>query len=120
MKLLALGVDHRTAPAPIREALAFDGPKLDRGLAELAATFPGSEFVVLSTCNRVEVYAAGAPGDVPGPEALAGFLRECDLCVGAFLDVPLAMGEIQSILRRSHRLRLDQPDDFAFETNRTS
>lgn len=74
MKLLALGVDHRSAPAPVREALAFDGPKLARGLTALAETFNGCEFVVLSTCNRVEVYVAGNPGDVPEPDTLAEFL----------------------------------------------
>ena len=65
MKLLALGVDHRTAPAAVREALAFDGPRRDEGLDALAAAFPGGEFVVLSTCNRVEVYAAGDGRGVP-------------------------------------------------------
>ncbi len=46
MKLLALGVDHRSAPTSIREALAFDGPKLAQGgLDTLAESFPGSEFV---------------------------------------------------------------------------
>jgi glutamyl-tRNA reductase len=76
VKLLALGVDHRSAPAAIREALAFDGPKQTEGLAALARTFAGNEFAVLSTCNRVEVYAAG-DGDAEallGADALADFL----------------------------------------------
>ncbi len=61
MKLLALGVDYRSAPASVREALAFDGSKCAEGLDALTRTYPGKEFVVLSTCNRVEVYAAGDP-----------------------------------------------------------
>ena len=69
MRLLALGVDHRSAPAAVREALAFDGAKYGEGLDLLAAAFPGNEFVILSTCNRVEVYVAG------GPEQIAG--RRC-------------------------------------------
>jgi glutamyl-tRNA reductase len=85
VKLLALGVDHRSAPAAIREALAFDGRKGPEGLAALSRGFPGHEFVVLSTCNRVEVYAAGdedggvdVGGDVPAVEAgaLTGFLAD--------------------------------------------
>ena len=76
MKLLALGVDYRSAPAPVREALAFDGDKGPGGLDALARAFPGGEFVVLSTCNRVEVYAAGEPGSVPGVDALTGFLAD--------------------------------------------
>lgn len=74
MKLLAVGVDYRTAPTSVREALAFDGEKLHRGLDALRSGFDGNEFVVLSTCNRVEVYAAGAPGSVPAVGAIAEFL----------------------------------------------
>lgn len=76
MKLLALGVDYRSAPAAVREALAFDGRKAADGLDALLGAFPGNEFVVLSTCNRVEVYAAGEPGSVPAADTLAGFLAE--------------------------------------------
>src|SRR5205085_422027 len=63
VKLLALGIDHRSAPAAIREALAFDGRKGAEGLAALARTFPGHEFVVLSTCDRVEGQILGQVKD---------------------------------------------------------
>lgn len=91
MKLLALGVDHRSAPTPVREALAFDGEKLPTALESLARAFPGSEFVVLSTCNRVEVYAAGEPHICPEVGALGGFLGEfhrlpADRFVGHLVD----------------------------------
>jgi glutamyl-tRNA reductase len=58
VRLLALGVDYRSSPASIREALAFDGIKLDTGLDLLTSTFAGTECVILSTCNRVELYLA--------------------------------------------------------------
>jgi len=74
VKLLALGVDYRTAPAAVREALAFDGEKAPGGLDALRAAFPGNEFVILSTCNRVELYAAGEPARLPGADAFTGFL----------------------------------------------
>ena len=76
MKLLALGVDHRKAPAPVREALAFEGTRRDEGLDALAKAFPGGEFVVLSTCNRVEVYAAGTSAAIPTTVALIDFLAQ--------------------------------------------
>lgn len=76
MKLLAVGVDYRTAPASVREALAFDGEKGPGGLDALQATFPGNEFVVLSTCNRVELYAAGEPATLPEAEAVTLFLAD--------------------------------------------
>jgi len=47
VRLLALGVDHRSAPAPVREALAFDGTKCAEGLDLLVRAFPDNEFVIL-------------------------------------------------------------------------
>ncbi|MBX6313826.1 MAG: glutamyl-tRNA reductase, partial [Isosphaeraceae bacterium] len=77
MKLLALGVDYRSAPTSVREALAFDGPRRDEGLDALKAAFPGVEFAILSTCNRVEVYAAAEPpAELPDVAALADLLAE--------------------------------------------
>jgi glutamyl-tRNA reductase len=73
---VAVGVDHRSAPASVREALAFDGAKGPEGLRALARSFPGSEFVVLSTCNRVEVYGSAEAAIAPGAEALADFLAD--------------------------------------------
>jgi glutamyl-tRNA reductase len=70
VKLLALGTDHRLAPAEVREAIAFDGPRLVEGLGALAAEFPSAEFAILSTCNRVEVYAAGEAAGVPATGAV--------------------------------------------------
>jgi glutamyl-tRNA reductase len=74
--LLAVGVDHRSAPASVREALAFDGPNCARGLERLAQAFPGAELVILSTCNRVEVYLAGNPEAVPEVDAVKEVLIE--------------------------------------------
>jgi glutamyl-tRNA reductase len=61
-----MGVDHRSAPTAVREALAFEGAKLARGIDSLKSGFPGNEFVILSTCNRVEIYVASEdPASVP-------------------------------------------------------
>ena len=76
MKLMVMGVDHRSAPASVREALAFDGGKLESGLAQLSSTFPGTEAVVISTCNRVEVYmAAENPEALPTADDAIAFLE---------------------------------------------
>ena len=74
MRLLALGVDYRSAPASIREALAFDGPKLDTGLDLVTRTFVGSECVILSTCNRVELYVASNLDQVAEIDSLTDVL----------------------------------------------
>ena len=76
MRLLAVGVDHRSAPAAVREALAFEGPRCAPGAGIAGATFPGNEFVILSTCNRVEIYTAGTLQTVPEAESLSDFLVE--------------------------------------------
>lgn len=76
MKLVALGLSHQTAQASLRESLAFDGPRRLEGLQQLKAEFPGSEFVILSTCNRVELYAAGLDQTrIPDLDQLTEFLE---------------------------------------------
>jgi glutamyl-tRNA reductase len=57
MMLLAVGCSHRTAPIEMRERVAFDQDKLARALDHLVARY-GCEAVILSTCNRVELYLA--------------------------------------------------------------
>src|SRR5260370_21159449 len=73
MNLMVLGVDHRSAPTSVRENLAFPGECHGRGLGALKANFPETEFVLLSTCNRVEVYAA-AESAPPEVDELSSFL----------------------------------------------
>jgi glutamyl-tRNA reductase len=74
VKLLALGVDHRSAPASVRETLAFEGIKYDVSLDLLSQNFPNSECVILSTCNRVELYIAGNLDQLPKPAELTDIL----------------------------------------------
>ncbi len=58
MNLLVVGVSHRTAPIPVLEALAAAPADVPQVLADLLAGEFVGEALVLSTCNRVEVYAA--------------------------------------------------------------
>lgn len=56
MKILVVGLNHRTADIDLREKLAFTGSKLEEGLLKIKE-LPGiKESVVISTCNRVEIY----------------------------------------------------------------
>jgi glutamyl-tRNA reductase len=76
MMLLAVGASYRTAPVALREGLAFDRDRLPRALDQLAARF-ACEAVVLSTCNRVEVYLGRLQPEPPlAPEPVSGFLAE--------------------------------------------
>ncbi|MBI3466761.1 MAG: glutamyl-tRNA reductase [Planctomycetes bacterium] len=75
MRIVLVGCNHRSAPLSVRERVAFDGPKVLRALDALAERFPETEVVVLSTCNRVELYAASEqPAQAPDLEAAADFL----------------------------------------------
>lgn len=56
MTLLAFGINHKTAPVDIREKVAFSPEKVAEALRDLVSHAPVSEAVILSTCNRTEVY----------------------------------------------------------------
>lgn len=56
MSLLALGLNHQTAPIALRERLAIAPGLLPEALRQLSGQPGVSEAVVLSTCNRTEVY----------------------------------------------------------------
>jgi len=60
MHLLLLGVSHRTAPVELREQVDFARRGVPAALDALAERATLTETVVLSTCNRAEVYAASA------------------------------------------------------------
>ena len=56
MRILVIGVNHKTAALDVRERLAFNGERLGDGLMKIRS-LPGiHEAVILSTCNRVEAY----------------------------------------------------------------
>src|SRR5215210_2424098 len=59
MRLFAVGLSHRTAPVELRERVDFARGGVDAALSALAARGVGREVVVLSTCNRAEIYAVG-------------------------------------------------------------
>ena len=63
-----LGLNHKTAPVALREKLAFDEDRLLAALHALRQERGVAEVVILSTCNRTEVYWAGsASGRRAGP-----------------------------------------------------
>jgi glutamyl-tRNA reductase len=58
MHLFLLGVSHRTAPIDLRERLDFSSRDLGAAVEALATRPAAAESVVLSTCNRSEIYLA--------------------------------------------------------------
>jgi glutamyl-tRNA reductase len=57
MKVFVVGLNHKIADVDVREKLAFNGPKLEEGLARFKELSEIQEAIILSTCNRVELYA---------------------------------------------------------------
>ncbi|HLW74915.1 MAG TPA: glutamyl-tRNA reductase [Gammaproteobacteria bacterium] len=62
MPLFTLGISHHTAPVAIRERLSFTPEQLPESLRAVMALPGVSEAVILSTCNRTEIYADLADG----------------------------------------------------------
>jgi len=76
MMLFALGCSFRTAPVALRERLAFEDARLKQALEVINARYH-CEAVILSTCNRVEMYLGRAmPESAPDADLLAEFLAE--------------------------------------------
>jgi glutamyl-tRNA reductase len=124
-ELLALGISHKTAPVALRERLAFSEREASEFARQATATAEVREAVVISTCNRTEVYlVVGDPvraeADVLGllarrasirPTELAQEIyspRNCDAArqlyrVTAGLEsMIVGEAEIQGQVRRAH------------------
>lgn len=77
MNLQVVYCNHQSADLAIRERLAFSPQQLPQAYAALREAFPRSEWVVLSTCNRVEVYTAQEdPAHAPSHQDVARFFAD--------------------------------------------
>jgi glutamyl-tRNA reductase len=85
MQIITLGINHNTASVQLREQLALGEDEIRATLSSLAsapATFAFAELVILSTCNRTELYAVSSHLTIAELEI---FLSEtCDVPVNAF------------------------------------
>lgn len=60
MSLKLMGINHTTANVALREKVAFPPERVEQALSELVARTSLEEAVIVSTCNRTEIYAATA------------------------------------------------------------
>jgi glutamyl-tRNA reductase len=74
--LFLLGLSHATAPLEVREKLAFISRGRSEAIESLKKRYPSAETVILSTCNRVEIYIAHNSAGEPTPEQAIAFLAE--------------------------------------------
>ena len=77
MEIVTVGLDCKRAPVEVREKIAFPMRLLAEAYDALAAKAPIAEIVVLSTCNRVELYAlSGHANQAEAFTALRAFISE--------------------------------------------
>lgn len=75
-RLVLVGLNHTTAPLAIREKIVFSGDQRLRALQAFREKFPQTEAVLLSTCNRVELYAARSVAGHPRVEEMVQFIAD--------------------------------------------
>lgn len=75
MKVFVVGLNYKIADVDVREKLAFNGPKLEAGLIRFRELPEVQEAMILSTCNRVELYA-NVSDTMKASESIKTFLSE--------------------------------------------
>ncbi|MBV6499086.1 MAG: Glutamyl-tRNA reductase [Prosthecobacter sp.] len=74
-QLVCLGLNYRTTPVEVRERVAFPEAKVPEAVQEVRSLPGFEEGVVLSTCNRVELYATHSHADPQAAhEAMVDYL----------------------------------------------
>lgn len=102
MTLQMIGCSHHDAAVEIREQLSFSSEHCQLALSQFGERFDGAELVLLSTCNRVELYAAGGP--------FGAGLTASESSAGAF-----SLDEVRSALIEFVAECLEKPADFVAE-----
>ncbi len=71
MPFVVIGINHRTAPVEIREKVVFAGDELGAALRDLIGVPGVREGLIVSTCNRTELYCLSEAGEPPLVDWLA-------------------------------------------------
>ena len=79
MNLVLVGISHRTAPVEVRERMSIHESRLAEALADLVSREGVQEGLILSTCNRLDLAAAGDDGAEVEP-AVRRFLADYHHC----------------------------------------
>ena len=97
MSLLVLGLSHHSAPVALRERFAFAEARVPAALQLLRDAGTAEEAVILSTCNRVEIYAVSSLDPAQAFRALKEFLVSCHDYRDPLTDEIYNLNEPQSI-----------------------
>ncbi len=74
MPFIVFGLSHRSSPVTVREQFAFSDAMIPQALEKLRRDAAAAEAVILSTCNRVEIYAVMDSPERPAAALLRQFL----------------------------------------------
>src|SRR5450759_34234 len=77
MSIVVIGLSHRSSPVELRERFAFAEARVPETLRQLRQQGIADEAVILSTCNRVEIYAATSLEPADAFAGLKEFLVNC-------------------------------------------
>jgi len=86
-ELFVVGISWRTAPVAVRERLAFREEELVPVLRAMTHELPVAEALLVSTCNRVEVYGVSRPGQDPTASVRRFLAEQRGLPPGEVADV---------------------------------
>ena len=92
MKLQMVGCSHHNASVEVRERLAFSPDQAATALGKWRESFPTTEAVLLSTCNRVELYTAADDPD-------AGAIRSASEAVSGRFSRPAVAAGVRRFVR---------------------
>ena len=95
--LVVLGLSHRSSPVAVRERFAFPEARVPATLQSLRDSGVADEAVILSTCNRVEIYAVTQFEPPKAFAALREFLITCHDYREPLTDEIYAWAEPQSV-----------------------
>src|SRR6266576_1087801 len=97
MPLLLIGLNHHSSPVTVRERFAFTDARIPAALQLLRDSGTADEAVILSTCNRVEIYATTSLEPRQAFPALREFLVTCHDYRDPLTDEIYTLSEPQSV-----------------------
>jgi glutamyl-tRNA reductase len=97
MPLVVIGLSHHSSPVALRERFAFPEARVPEVLQNLRTTQIAEEAVILSTCNRVEIYAVTSLEPAAAFASLREFLVTCQNYSDPLTDEIYSYNEPQSI-----------------------
>jgi glutamyl-tRNA reductase len=97
MPLVVIGLSHHSSPVALRERFAFPDARIPAVLQILRTSQVAEEAVILSTCNRVEIYAVSSQEPAAAFASLRDFLVTCHNYSDPLTDEIYAYSEPQSV-----------------------